>query len=624
MTGFGVGVVGYGAAAQSFIQSIAKDGALQLRWVVEDDTALLQEASQSLRGSRVRVQHALTYNELLRSDSVQLVVVCGKLSLRSQRIKEALENNKNVLADSFVSREMCEVKALFTIARRQNKFLSVFLPGRTGSHYTSRMMSCIASSSRIEVQRLRGECEEEAQAEEVLAAGNKHLSQDQVEDQVFDLVIKDCSAVNFCCCMRPVQVSASPVRGVEQGVRVDFMYPNQCEVTTTSTAQNLEVKDQKFILRGDRLSSMSREDEFHNSTSSRPGGVVQEGGYSSMSYRFTQKYEAALDRAVVQARRAMQGAGAGMRTDLVEQSMLDCIHIARQVIMSLKTQKPVDIDYWYYQSIPDETKWSRVLQPQSPCDVTSSEIMHDFRHCTLSSACKYEVEHDKHTVLYGKGKQLRSKLETVAQDGIGNVQVIMDFNLALTAAEHAEEHQEAIIGPREEGKEPGPNEEGGEGGTLGHQGRRYTVREDVKELVLTLKEKKIPLVFYSSGHFRTWEEMADGRLMDEDLRSFAELVAGQSEGTRGGGGSQSSLVKEARAIMSRSNVFVVGDGKSAEQMAAGINAKCLVKLAFLHGDERDLNVYLEKFDLLAFGDMSLQPISSLFCKLFSLKINQGA
>eukprot|EP00960_Hanusia_phi_P012611 368846-Hanusia_phi.AAC.9 len=231
--------------------------------------------------------------------------------------------------------------------------------------------------------------------------------------------------------------------------------------------------------------------------------------------------------------------------------------------------------------------------------------------------------HERATVLYGKGKQLRSKLETVARDGISNLHVIMDFNLALTADDQQEEHQEAIGGPREEGKESGASDEEEGQGPAGRHGRTCRIREDVKDLIVTLKEKKIPIVFYSTGHYRTLEEMAGKRLKEGDLSSLMNLVTFQPEGE--GDNSISLPVTEVNAIMHRQNVFVVGDEKSTEKIAAAMKeAKCLVKLAFLHGDDRHLDVYVDRFDLLAFGDMSLQPINSLFCKLFGVKMSQGA
>jgi predicted dehydrogenase len=280
--------------------------------------------------------------------SIKVVIVSSLMERKKLFVSSALKAGKTVLCDRPLAPNADDVKQLFDLARKSKAILLANLPGRPGKAFTPVIMSLVSSASTIQINRLSA------------ANGTYDYSKCPAIDKnseatsamILDVAMHDVSAVNFCMCMRPTEVSAIISPTNKSVCIITLSYPNGCTVEVSAAIGQESFDAQQFTVYGERLSDMRRVDHMNTcdmmSHGNSTNGMDKEG--QQRAIRFTQVYEKAGQDALEQAYAFSAGhqeLALRVRPHLMEQNCCDNLVVKDAALESLLNGgKSVPTKYW--------------------------------------------------------------------------------------------------------------------------------------------------------------------------------------------------------------------------------------------------------------------------------------
>ncbi|MFE1872674.1 Gfo/Idh/MocA family protein [Streptomyces sp. NPDC059496] len=119
----GVALVGFGGAGHQHVEALAQVDGTELRGILERDSAT---------GTPKHAARYLSWDQLLRDASVQLVSLCTALGTRADMARQALEAGKAVLMEGVPTASTAELDQLVKLSERTGHPAGVMFPHRFG------------------------------------------------------------------------------------------------------------------------------------------------------------------------------------------------------------------------------------------------------------------------------------------------------------------------------------------------------------------------------------------------------------------------------------------------------------------------------------------------------------
>mmetsp|Transcript_49600 Transcript_49600/g.101269 ORF Transcript_49600/g.101269 Transcript_49600/m.101269 type:complete len:393 (+) Transcript_49600:198-1376(+) len=336
----GIVVVGYSVSGRRNVRNIYDNPACMVRYIVEDEPERVALAEQDIKELGIENLQIVPYSKLpvaLMAKEINFVIVSAPNEKRKEIVTNALTANKHVMCDKPLASSIEDAAELFALSRKMKKTLITILPGRPGKAFSPVIMALIASASNISLQR-----KPDADAPEPPSTPIDPNST-EVEEMLLNMAYHDAFSINFCMCMRPTQAKTTIVTSKPGTVQVELLYANECQATITCTLGQIDQENQNFTLTGDRLTEMRRVDHMNSFKE-------QQMSDESKGIQFTQVYDGATRDALEQMYAASAGRvelASRVRPGLMEQNVIDCLHIATAAISSIRNGGvTVPVKYW--------------------------------------------------------------------------------------------------------------------------------------------------------------------------------------------------------------------------------------------------------------------------------------
>jgi len=200
-------VVGYSGVQKRAVLDVYNNDGCLVRWIVEDDAALVQAAKDDVRKlglQDVQVVPTSRYVDALTDRFVRVVIIGGPHQHRHAQAEAALKAGKNVLCDRPIAMSVQAAQDLFETARATQTIFMPMLPGRPGKAFSAVVMSLFASADKVACQR---HLPEDFNVDQV----PPDVSDPETKMMLCDVAMQDVFAVNFSVCMRPLSVETRRV-----------------------------------------------------------------------------------------------------------------------------------------------------------------------------------------------------------------------------------------------------------------------------------------------------------------------------------------------------------------------------------------------------------------------------
>jgi predicted dehydrogenase len=348
----GVAILGYRRFGRKHLKDVFVNKACKVRFIVEytkelADQAKIDVQNMGLENCQV-VSDPSKLEAICNDKAIKVVIVSSLMERKIIFVSTALKAGKTVLCDRPLATNTEDVKQLFDLARQSKAILLSNLPGRPGKAFTPVIMSLISSASVIKINRLsaaNGTCD-------FSKCPPIDINSEDTSAMILDVAMHDVSAINFCMCMRPTEVSAKISDANKSVCVVSLTYPNGCKVEVSAAIGQESFDAQQFTVYGERLSDMRRVDHMNTCDMKSHGNSTNgmDGDGQQRAIRFTQVYDKAGQDALEQAYAFSAGhqeLALRVRPHLMEQNCCDNMVVKDAALASLLDGgKSVHTKYW--------------------------------------------------------------------------------------------------------------------------------------------------------------------------------------------------------------------------------------------------------------------------------------